>query len=330
MTGHKSTVNNSNDDYPNRSFFAWLRSNTALFIAQMFAIISIVYTITAAIYYIGHNEDLFAIKAETIQEFVNYAHLLFVLIVVVILFMIIKESEHGKTRAKLAHENMFKSSLELETVDIAISQVKYFKRYFLLFWVSIGFLYAGFMIEKNVTIKHQINSEEYIQWYNYEGKDTPQMHRYAIKIPANTQYIEGFKIDSLYQYKNIENYLFKTNNRRKAVKYIGGEWIPLFFNTVSSMFIFWCYSAEIRRHVCPDRGRNRRRLDGAGRELRRARRGHGFERAGHLVENRGARLGVDGRGAGGHRGRAARRAFDRHADECRAERPEHRVLRRAR
>lgn len=258
MTRHTSSFNNNNDNYPNRSFFAWMRSNTGLFIAQMVALISIVYTIIATIYYIGHNDDLFSIKAETIQEFVNYAHLLFVLIVVVILFTIIKDSEHGKTRAKLAHEKMFRSPLEPETLKTAIRQVRDFKLYFLLFWVSIGFLYVGFLIEKNVTAKHKITSGEYNKQYEYIGKrkDTSHRHNYIIKVPADTQYIEGFKIDSWSQHDSIENYLFKTPEPGKAVHYIAGEWMPLIFNIVSSMFIFWCYSVLYSpKHKNPKRKR---------------------------------------------------------------------------
>ena len=78
------------------------------------------------------------------------------------------------------------------------------------------------------------------------------------------------------------------------------------------------------------RGRNRRHLDGDWRELRRARRGHRFERTGNFAQNRGARLGGHGGNAAGHRGRATRRAFHRHADEHRAVRLEHRLLRRPR
>ena len=78
------------------------------------------------------------------------------------------------------------------------------------------------------------------------------------------------------------------------------------------------------------RGRNRRHLDGDWRELCRPRRGHGFERSGNFAQDRGARLGGHGGNAAGHRGRPARRAFHRHADEHRAVRFEHRLLRRPR
>ena len=71
-------------------------------------------------------------------------------------------------------------------------------------------------------------------------------------------------------------------------------------------------------------------LDGHRRGLRRARGGDRFQRPGHFAQDRSARLGGHGGNAAGHRGRAARRAFHRHADERRAIRFEHRLLRRPR
>ncbi len=58
--------------------------------------------------------------------------------------------------------------------------------------------------------------------------------------------------------------------------------------------------------------------------------GHRFQRAGHFVEDRGARLGGHGGNAARRRGRATRRPFDRHADERRAIGFEHRLFWRPR
>jgi Pyruvate/2-oxoacid:ferredoxin oxidoreductase gamma subunit len=74
-------------------------------------------------------------------------------------------------------------------------------------------------------------------------------------------------------------------------------------------------AAEIRRHIHPDGRRNRRHLDGHWRKLRWPRVGHRFQRPGNFTQDRSARLGDHGGNAPRHRGRATRRAFDRHADE---------------
>jgi 2-oxoglutarate/2-oxoacid ferredoxin oxidoreductase subunit alpha len=62
-----------------------------------------------------------------------------------------------------------------------------------------------------------------------------------------------------------------------------------------------------------------------GASLRRPRGGDRFQRPGHFAQDRGARLGGHGGNAARHRGRAARRPFDRHADQHRAIRLEHRL-----
>ena len=100
----------------------------------------------------------------------------------------------------------------------------------------------------------------------------------------------------------------------------------------------WSDIMELLRRELPKYGgtfvqtrrRNRRDLNGDWRELRRTRRGHRFERPGNFSEDRSARLGGHGGNAARHCGRSTRRPFDRNADEHRAIRFEHRLLRRPR
>jgi hypothetical protein len=239
---NSSSTNSHNDNYPNRSFFTWIKSNTALYIAQIIAIISILYTIIATIYYLGNNKVLFSINAVDIQGFINYAHLFFVLIVVLILLRVFQDSEHGIRRVNLAHEVMFKRLLDPKILENAENQVKNFKLYFILFWVSIGLLYVGFLVDKNLTYKHKIINLKHTVDYEYNGRETIVALPFHKEIPEDTQYIEGFKIDFSVRNQPLEKSLFFTTAKEKAVGYIIGEWVPFIFNVISTMFIFWCYS----------------------------------------------------------------------------------------
>jgi len=154
---------------PNQSFFAWLRTQTALFVGQLLALIGAVGSIAALAYYVGglHVPPTF-LTPPAISTFVIYSHLVFLTIFIIWLIKGL-DDKRGVYRASRVHDRLVEANFGAASLteegrkkleDIATHQVGKFKRWFLLFWCAMLFLYIVFTVEIKYSVFFHPNPDE--------------------------------------------------------------------------------------------------------------------------------------------------------------------------
>ncbi|HEV7681324.1 MAG TPA: hypothetical protein VGO68_04335, partial [Pyrinomonadaceae bacterium] len=114
MLGHSPVLALSHEQtlLPNQSFFSWLRTETTLFVSQIGALLGAVGFVVSLIYYVSHvgGERRYLTPAY-INVFVDYAHLLFIGIFILVLIRILDDNERGSYRASLVQQRVFNRDL---------------------------------------------------------------------------------------------------------------------------------------------------------------------------------------------------------------------------
>jgi hypothetical protein len=146
---HTPTIDVSQDQppLPNQYFSPWLRGQTALFISQISAILGFVLFLASLVYYVLHlGEPGKFLGPKTVKLIVDYAHVVFMAVFILVLIQVLDDNERGSYRVKLVHERVFgKHGGDYEgDLDRSKVQLKMFKRRFLWFWVGMLFLYVFF------------------------------------------------------------------------------------------------------------------------------------------------------------------------------------------
>lgn len=142
---------------PNQSFFAWLRTQTALFVGQLLALIGAVGSIAALAYYVGglHVPPSF-LRPPAISTFVIYSHLVFLTIFIIWLIKGLDDNKRGLYRARRVHDLLIEGNFadaklnrrgRKKLATISTRQVRAFKLWFLFFWGAMLLLYIVFTIE---------------------------------------------------------------------------------------------------------------------------------------------------------------------------------------
>lgn len=139
-----------NHPLPNQPFFSWLRNHTALFIGQIVALLTLVYTLAALIYYMRHTEvDTNYLSAATIHSVVIYAHLIILVVFIAVLIRISEVNEIGRYRSTLV-KAILTATPASATPNLekdCVKKVRHFKYLFLGFWCLMLALYIGFALE---------------------------------------------------------------------------------------------------------------------------------------------------------------------------------------
>lgn len=171
MTTQPHTISPGTDQpsLPNQPFFSWLRGETTLFISQIAAALGLVYFLAALVYYVtgakAHGEFLF--DAANIKVFVDYAHIVFMALFILVLIRYLDDNSAGSYRVGLVYKRVFADNLNkaeadrpsenLRNEDAAIDEksstsspeesterLRKFKRRFLWFWCAMLVLYVVF------------------------------------------------------------------------------------------------------------------------------------------------------------------------------------------
>jgi hypothetical protein len=140
---------------PNQSFFAWLRTQTALFVGQILALVGAVGSIAGLAYYVGNLHGPPILTPPAISTMVIYSHLVFLTVFIIWLIKGL-DDKRGVYRASRVHDlltadNFGAASLteagRKDLAEIAAGQVRTFKIWFLLFWCAMLLLYIVFTID---------------------------------------------------------------------------------------------------------------------------------------------------------------------------------------
>lgn len=150
MTSHAPTIDLSHDQppLPNQHFSSWLRSQTALFISQIVAILGVISFLASLVYYVLHLKETseFLQHAANVRLIVDYAHIVFMAVFSLALIHFLDDNERGSYRVGLVYKQAFGKYDGRYEQDLEESkrQLKKFKRRFLCFWIGMLCLYISF------------------------------------------------------------------------------------------------------------------------------------------------------------------------------------------
>lgn len=158
MTSHALPIDLGHDQppLPNQHFSSWLRGQTTLFVSQIVAILGFVSFVASLIYYVANLEQHSGwLMPETVILVVDYTHVVFMAVFVVVLIQVLDDNDRGSYRVKLVYERVFGKQEDdpffkvqgrtfKDHLKNSKKQLKKFKRLFLLFWIGMLFLYVFF------------------------------------------------------------------------------------------------------------------------------------------------------------------------------------------
>jgi hypothetical protein len=213
---------------PNQSFFAWLRTQTTLFVSQILALLTFVSFLASLIYYVHDvtkvGEQASVFELTTINLFVDFAHIVLIVIFIVALIQVLDDNVRGSYRVGLVYDRVFKTPLsdDLHKARLKDSQyrLRRFKTYFLCFWCVMFALYVTFAFKHSLTI-HQDKSAEVAA--------APSIFVPVELKPLNPE----SSTDSVNSVK-----------AEKPPTWLKDKLYPFFtfaLNNISLMFIFWCF-----------------------------------------------------------------------------------------
>jgi hypothetical protein len=155
---HSPKVDAQPTPLPNQPFFSWLWDHTALFVSQIVAILGFVSFFASLVYYVsgshvGESHGSEVVNPNAIQVWVDYAHIVFLGIFIVVLIYLLDINDRGSYRASQVYSRVFNEALAPIKRDSLLggakAQLRRFKRYFLLFWLSMLALYISFALKHN-------------------------------------------------------------------------------------------------------------------------------------------------------------------------------------
>jgi hypothetical protein len=167
MTSHSPATDLSQDQpsLPNQHFSSWLRGQTTLFVSQIVVVLGIILFIAEEVYYVAHaSEKGKLLDPPTVKLIVDYAHVVFMAVFIVVLIKVLDDNDRGSYRVKLVYARVFKGPKEDEKsvdeiLETSKDQLRKFKRRFLWFWIGMLFLYVTFALQHNYQARHKVRNE---------------------------------------------------------------------------------------------------------------------------------------------------------------------------
>ncbi len=240
MTHSIPTLSNEHSLLPNESFFGWLRTQTTLFISQILALLTFISFLASLIYYVhdvadvGERASVFELT--TINLFVDFAHVILIVIFIVALIQVLDENVRGSYRVGLVYDRVFKRRVSKAQHQMLLDDSKYrlrrFKTYFLCFWCVMLALYLSFAFKHSLTI---------------HAEDTLE-----VAAPGNLYIPVELRDESAQSSESISSSLSAINDGKASSSsttehpsFLKDKIFPFLtfaLNNISLMFIFWCFA----------------------------------------------------------------------------------------
>jgi hypothetical protein len=247
MTHSISAFSTEQPLLPNQSFFAWLRTQTTLFISQILALLTFISFLASLIYYVHDVADVgeraAVFELTTINLFVDFAHVILIVIFIVALIQVLDENVRGSYRVGLVYDRVFKTRVAKSQHQALLEDSQYrlrrFKTYFLCFWCVMLALYLAFAFKHSLTI-HDHKVEAVVAapnlFFPVELKaEEPQ--------PSSPGHLAG-KVSSSTEPAHpslLKDKVF--------------PFLTFALNNISLMFVFWCFAVLL----VPSRNEKQRR-----------------------------------------------------------------------
>jgi hypothetical protein len=254
MTSHAHAIDLSQDQppLPNQHFSSWLRGQTTLFISQIVAVLGIILFIAEEVYYVSHgfeNGKLF--EPITVRLIVDYAHILFITVFIVVLIRVLDYNERGSYRVKLVYKRVFKEPYKdkgEESVDEALEtskeQLKKFKLLFLGFWIGMMCLYVSFACQHTYEAHLEPGTESVkVVSLSLNGRNEGKKEEFIGEIHLSIADEKRGAVPEKHP----------TDTKQQAKETIHTKLVfasfAFFFNNLTLLFIFWCF---LVMYITPD------------------------------------------------------------------------------
>jgi hypothetical protein len=237
---------------PNQPFSLWLRGQSTLFIGQIAAILAFVYSLASLIYYVSHatEESRSFFDPLHITLFVDYAHIIFIAIIIIALIKVLDDNDRGSYHVKLVYKRVFNHALSEEEHKELLAQSKgqlnRFKRRFLWFWIVMLLLYVTFachhsyILTRSQPVESSTVADGSIRVGNKELTFKYSSTAGNTKDKASTPSEEKkLSADAVYEAMAVPFLLFTLNN-------------------ASLLFVYWCFlimSLRVKKDAATDRKR---------------------------------------------------------------------------
>lgn len=141
---------NSHDPLPHHSFLAWIAATAEPVLGRLIALASVGVLVTSLLYYGAHTPQRITgfLTPKGLQQLIFAAHVPFIVAFIGYLVAILEVNNVHEKRVQESHQRIFgvPPSRPRRTMRQATQLLKQFKTYFLLFWVSMFFLYLAFLV----------------------------------------------------------------------------------------------------------------------------------------------------------------------------------------
>jgi hypothetical protein len=241
MTTHGHTINISpaQTPLPNQSFSPWLRSQTTLFISQIVAILGAVYFLASLAYYVLHvSEGGKWPNPLTIKLIIDYVHVAFMAVFSLALIHVLDDNERGSYHVKLVHGRVFNMPMPPEDYKTSLKrskdQLRIFKRRFLYFWIGMLFLYVSFACQHSykLAIEPQEQSIHSLDISVVMRNEGPNGKKEYSTRETSSRVIDETKPPSPDP---------SSMELSDIIKQLAFPFSVFFFNTLTTLFIFFCF-----------------------------------------------------------------------------------------
>lgn len=136
---------------PNQTFWAWLRTETALFISQIATVLGIVLYVATFSYYVfgkdhsGHETSFeeYLDKANTV---IFYSNIVVCLLFILVLIFILNKNDEGEYHVKKSYLRLFKKEITKEGIEKGKERLKWFKTILIIYWTYATLFYLFFLV----------------------------------------------------------------------------------------------------------------------------------------------------------------------------------------
>lgn len=242
------------DEKLNESFSKWARSQVPFIITQ---VVSLLLACAMFIYYVKDSEEKISelISIQQAESLMYCLNLIFCIFCVIKLLSIYSDNSTGEFIARKIFKRVFQTDMthgeHRKRRKQSMFLLKSFKLYFLMFWIVMVALYATFTVNSFIPNTYSENKDrELIRQesetvdYFLVKKDEQQKESIERTSTKNEEdYFQDSTMgDKLHHVdKNITIYMHPIDSWTKALTYKWEAMLTYCLNTISIMFILWCF-----------------------------------------------------------------------------------------
>lgn len=256
---HTIGLSHNQPPLPNQRFSSWLRGQTTLFVSQIIAVLGIILFVAEEVYYVSHGlEHGKLLDPMTAKLIVDYAHIAFIAVFILVLIRVLDDNERGSYRVKLVYERVFKKPKEGEesfgeALEVSKGQLRTFKRRFLWFWIGMLCLYISFACQHTYEaslelVKEPAGKEVSLSFSGKShGKEEEQFQgemNLSLTGEARGAALDNHPSDT------------KKKDQGKVKSKLIFSSLAFFFNNFTLLFVFSCF---LVMYIRPDEVKKKRK-----------------------------------------------------------------------